>query len=70
MEGVKASLVLRAIGLLLTLRALPPTSQHDDILTGDERNAKLAVGSTWPGMGKVGRLVDFLCHLLVRGIEL
>ena len=44
---------------------LPPTSQHGGILIGDEQNTKLAVGSAWPGMGKIGCLVVFLCHLLV-----
>ena len=49
---------------------LPPTSRHGSILIGDEQNAKLAVGSTWPGMGKMGHLVDLRCLLLVRGIGL
>ena len=39
-------------------------------MADDEKNAKLAVGSARPGMGKMGRLVAFLCHLLVRGIKL
>jgi len=39
-------------------------------LAGDEKNTKLAASSARPGMGKMGRLVDLLCHLLVRGIEL
>ena len=39
-------------------------------MAGDKQNAKLVVGSAWLGMGKIGRLVVFLCHLLVRGIKL
>jgi hypothetical protein len=38
-------------------------------VTGDRINAKLAVSSTWLGPGKMGRLVDFPSHPLVRGIE-
>ena len=39
-------------------------------MAGGEQNAKLAVGSARLGIGKMGHLVAFLCHLLVRGIEL
>ena len=39
-------------------------------MAGGEQNAKLAVGSARPGMGKMVRLVAILFHLLVRGIEL
>jgi hypothetical protein len=38
-------------------------------LIDDEQNTKLAVGSAWPGLGKMGSLADFPCHLLVRGIK-
>jgi hypothetical protein len=47
----------------------PNFSGTTAFMTSDERNAKLAVGSTWSGSGKTGRLADFPCHLLMRGIE-
>ena len=34
-------------------------------MASGEQNAKLVVSSARPGMGKMGCLVAFLCHLLV-----
>jgi hypothetical protein len=42
----------------------PNLSGTTALLTGDEQNAKLAVGNAWPGLGKMGHRADFLCHLL------
>ena len=39
-------------------------------MAGGGQNTKLAVGNAWPSMGKMGRLIDLLCLLLVRGIGL